>query len=423
MTPLTRLATVVMAAGLLLPRPAYPQDVTIEQLVAMAMKQAPALQVARAENGVAAGRVGQAGLKANPMLATTHEHEPGGMAVTAGGIEWPLELFRRQARVAAAERTAESVSLAVRDRERLLAAVVRQEAGRLLAARRTFEVTNEALTAARRMRDLLDRRVTEGGTPKIDANLAAVEAMRIEAEVALAAGEVEAATIELKALVGLPASAPLVLSDSLERLVASPMVPRFTTVTAMEARPDIREALARISAAGAGAERARQDGRLDLSLIAGYSRNRLTFPQLGLDEHHGLVPIQNSFTTVTIGARATLPFRNRNQGAIAAAQAEREGAEALFSARQLSARAEIDAAVAREREARRAVELYATSIRQLAQQNVDVMLEGYDLGRFLLSDVLSEQRRYLDVEAGYTTVLARAYDARVAVSRAFGEIP
>ncbi|MBI2185899.1 MAG: hypothetical protein HYU37_02110 [Acidobacteria bacterium] len=51
------------------------------------------------------------------------------------------------------------------------------------------------------------------------------------------------------------------------------------------------------------------------------------------------------------------------------------------------------------------------------------MLEAYDLGRFPLSDVLAEQRRYLDVEAGYTTVLMRAYDARTAVARAFGEIP
>jgi cobalt-zinc-cadmium efflux system outer membrane protein len=126
---------------------------------------------------------------------------------------------------------------------------------------------------------------------------------------------------------------------------------------------------------------------------------------------------------VTVGARVTLPSRNRNQGTIAAAEAERTGAEALFAARQRAARAEIDAAVARERETRRAVELYATTIRSLARQNVDVMLEGYDLGRFPLSDVLAEQRRYLDVEAGYTAVLMRAYEARAAVARAFGETP
>jgi len=39
-----------------------------------------------------------------------------------------------------------------------------------------------------------------------------------------------------------------------------------------------------------------------------------------------------------------------------------------------------------------------------------------------LNDVLTEQRRYLDVEAGYTSVLQRAWDTRVALRRARGEI-
>jgi outer membrane protein TolC len=51
------------------------------------------------------------------------------------------------------------------------------------------------------------------------------------------------------------------------------------------------------------------------------------------------------------------------------------------------------------------------------------MLEAYDLGRFPLSDVLTEQRRYLEVEGAYTEVLLRAYEASAAVARAFGEMP
>jgi outer membrane protein TolC len=69
------------------------------------------------------------------------------------------------------------------------------------------------------------------------------------------------------------------------------------------------------------------------------------------------------------------------------------------------------------------VEIYSTTVRELARQNVDVMLEAYDLGRFPLSDVLTEQRRYLEVEGAYTDVLRRAYEARAAVARAFGETP
>jgi outer membrane protein TolC len=66
--------------------------------------------------------------------------------------------------------------------------------------------------------------------------------------------------------------------------------------------------------------------------------------------------------------------------------------------------------------------LYATSLRDLARQNVDVQLEAYDLGRTPLTDLLAEQRRYLDVEAAYTNTLERAYQAHVALRRARGDI-
>ncbi|MBI4887919.1 MAG: TolC family protein [Acidobacteria bacterium] len=399
------------------------QEVTVEQLVALALERSPELQAARADIAVAGGQVTQAALRPNPMLSTSHEHEPGGMTITGAEVAWPLDLFRRPARVAVARGMADVTTLAIRDRERLLASAVREQAGRVLAERRTLELTNEALTAARRMRDLLDRRVTEGGSTKIDANLAAVEALRLEADAAIAAGEIEATTIQLKALVGLAADAPLALGDSLETRAAAPAVPRLTPAAAIETRPDLREAIARIGLADARAEQARRDARSEVSLVGGWTRNHWVFPQLGLDERGRTTPIQNTFHTYTVGATVSLPFSNRNQGTLASAQAERQGAEALFAARQRAARADIDAALARERQARRAVEIYATTARELARQNVDVMLEGYDLGRFPLSDVLAEQRRYLDVEAGYTAVLSRAYDARAAVARAFGETP
>jgi cobalt-zinc-cadmium efflux system outer membrane protein len=402
---------------------AQAQSVTVEQLVATALERSPELLAARAEIAVVAGEVTQAALRPNPMLAASQEQGSGGMMTTNVGVEWPLDMFRRPARIAAAQSATEVTSLSIRDRERLLAATVREQVGRLLAAQRTLDVLTESLTAARRLRDLLDRRVTEGGTTKLDANLAAVEAMRLEADMALAAGDIAAALIELKATVGLAPDAPLTVADSLEGLAAAPAVPRLTPTAALEARPDLREAIGRIDVADRRAAAARQDARTDVTLAAGYTRSALGFDQFGLTAAGTRAPIHDIFHTVTIGARVTLPVRNRNEGTLAALEAERKGAEALFTARQRAARADIDAAVARERDTRRAVELYATSIRTLARQNVDVMLEAYDLGRFPLSDVLAEQRRYLDVEAGYTAVLTRAYEARTAVARAFGEIP
>ena len=201
-----------------IPASARAQDVTVEQLVTLALERSPELRVARAEIAVAAGQVTQAGLRPNPVAVASQEQGSGMM------------IDDRRSRVAArcvqairaygdCQRASEVTSLSVRERERLLAAAVREQAGRLLVAHRVLEVTNEALTQARRTRDLVDRQVTEGRAPQLDANLAALEALQVEAEAVLATGEAEAAMIELKALAGLPPDAPLVIRDSLESLV------------------------------------------------------------------------------------------------------------------------------------------------------------------------------------------------------------
>jgi outer membrane protein TolC len=184
----------------------------------------------------------------------------------------------------------------------------------------------------------------------------------------------------------------------------------------------VREAASRVTVADARIEAARREGRADVTLIGNYGREGYGFNQRGFDESGRLVPVQGSFHSFTVGAAFLLPARNRNQGAIATALAQRTAEEQTLAARQLAAQAELDAALVRDREARRAVELYATSLRDLARQNVDVQLEAYDLGRTPLNDLLTEQRRYLDVEAGYTSALERAWGTRVALRRARGEI-
>ena len=397
----------------------FAQDGTIEQLVATALERSPELRAARTEIVAAGGQVTQALLRPNPTLSASRMLMTGEQHQTLVEIEWPLDLYRRSARIGVAQDAVRVATLSIDDRERLLAASVRQQAGRLLAARRSVGIMTEGLAAARRTRELLDARVTEGEIPKIDANIAAVEAGRIEADLVLAQADVDAAAIELKALVGLPADAQLLLRESLENVARSADA---APPASIGARADIQAATARVALANARIEQARREGKLDVSLVGNYGREGYGFEQRGFDSAGRLVPVQGNFHSFEVGANLMLPLRNRNQGAVASAEAERSGEQQLLAARQLAAQAEIDAAVVRDREAQRAVEMYATSLRDLARQNVDVQLEAYDLGRTPLTELLTEQRRYLDVEAGYTAVLSRAYDARVALRRARGEI-
>jgi cobalt-zinc-cadmium efflux system outer membrane protein len=125
---------------------------------------------------------------------------------------------------------------------------------------------------------------------------------------------------------------------------------------------------------------------------------------------------------VAVGVRISLPVFDRGQGAVAAAKARETAAAATLAERRLAADGELAEARARVAAARAAVAAYAQETRALARRNVDVVRDTYTLGRATLLDVLAEQRRYLDVEAGYITALADSYAAATDLQRAKGAL-
>jgi outer membrane protein TolC len=93
-----------------------------------------------------------------------------------------------------------------------------------------------------------------------------------------------------------------------------------------------------------------------------------------------------------------------------------------LEAAQLAAQAEVAAARVRDEHARRALAVFTSDTRALARQNLIVMGQTYQLGRATVSDVLAEERRYLDVERAFTSALREAYEARQALRRALGDV-
>jgi outer membrane protein TolC len=176
---------------------------------------------------------------------------------------------------------------------------------------------------------------------------------------------------------------------------------------------EVRLAQARIDDASA-------QGRFDVTLFGGYMRMDTRFAQFGFSENGQLQPIQGTFNYLSAGAMVTVPFRNRNQGEIAAARAEQAGAQARRAATQLAAEADMAAAEARDAAALRALALTA-SVVKLAAKNLDVVRQVYELGRTTAADVLIEQRRYLDVQRAQTETMKALYEARVALMQARGD--
>ena len=70
--------------------------------------------------------------------------------------------------------------------------------------------------------------------------------------------------------------------------------------------------------------------------------------------------------------------------------------------------------------AQRSLEIYARGVRDVAQRNLEVVRQSYELGRVPFLEVIAEQRRYIDIELGYTDSLKLVYDARVEIERAVG---
>jgi cobalt-zinc-cadmium efflux system outer membrane protein len=396
---------------------------SLDQAVARALEDEPSLRAARSGIDVAQGLRLQASLRPNPTISFERREEPAGTDnQTTVAVEWPLDLFRRSGRMAVADREAGVTELAVAEQERLLAAEVRMRYGEVVGALRDLALLDDLVAATRRQHELLRSRVEEGATPPLERDLLDVEWRRLESDRLLQTGRTEAALFELKRVLGMRAEASLAVRDTLEDLVRreSPAAaPPSDTSDGLDRRADVREAAARIAVAGANIERAQSEGRFDVSLFANYMRMDAGFPQRGFTPDAGLARIRGVFHYVSAGATITVPVLNRNRGAIAAARAERAGAEAAYEAVRLSADADLAAARARDARAREAVSAY-TGAQTLARQNLAVVGRSYELGRVTVFDVLAEQRRYLDVERAYTDALRAAYEARTALNRALG---
>jgi len=427
------LAAVVSAVSLHGQAPAPPPATTspyvdgrngvgLEEAIGRALEREPSLQAERTNIGVARGLRQQAGLRPNPTISLERRDEPGGTDnQTSAGIEWPLDLFRRQGRINLADRELTATEFAVADRERLLAASVRLQYGVAAAAARAVQVADDQVNTARRLLDLVRARIESGATPTLEGDLLDVEWRRLGAERLLAGGRVDVALVTLKQLLGIAPDQSLLLQQTIEELVAEPAIDAAIVTLASSVRADVREAEARVTVAEARAEQSRSEARPEVSVFGSYLRMDAGFSQQGVNLAGSLERVRGRFHYLAAGAMVTVPLFNRNQGQIAAAQAQRSSAAARRDAAALAVRAEVAGAQALDLQARRAVGMYADGIITLARHNLDVVRQTFDLGRATVFDVLAEQRRYLEIEQAYTNALREAWEARTALVRALGE--
>jgi cobalt-zinc-cadmium efflux system outer membrane protein len=395
-------------------------DLTVDELVTQALSENPELRAARLEVDAAVARVQQAGLRPNPMLDLGGQKALGPDNNVMIGLTVPLDGGgRKEARVAVAEREVAIKRAQVRDRERRLTADVRLKAGEYFATRRTLAVTDDLLRANRDALRLVQHRVGQGATPPLEENLMVVEVNRLEAARQVQASRIEVTALQLKAMAGMAPDVAFSLRGELAPPRSAPEQAEALR-RALEARSDLEAARAEAAASAAKVRKEQAEGRWDASVNVGYQRQDFGFMLNGLTDSGTTRPIQDVFHYFGAGVTITLPVRNRNQGNIAAAGAEARAAERRLQFMELMARQEVGAAFTQYEAAQRSLEIYARGVREVARRNLDIVRRTYELGRTTLLDVIAEQRRYIDIENGYTEVLRQVYDAAVEIDRAVG---
>jgi len=394
--------------------------ITVDELVTRALADNPDIRAVRLEVEAAEGRLRQAGLRPNPMLDLGGQKAISPDNNLMVGVTVPLDLNgRKEGRVGVAGREVEMKRAQVRDRERRLRAEVRMKAGELLAAQRNLGVTEELLRVNREALGLIGERVRRGATPPLEESLLQVEVNRLDASQKLLAGRVDVFALQLKALAGMEPDAPLTLQGELTAPALA--VDRSLAVReALAARGDLDAARAEAAMATAQIRKEEAEGRWDASINVGYQRQNFGFDLNGLTSSGATRPIQDVFHYFGGGVSITLPVRNQNQGNIAAARATARAAERRVDAAVLSVRQEVQAALSQYEAAQRSLSVYERGVRDTARQNLEIVRQTYQLGRATLLDVIAEQRRYIDVENGYTEALKQVYDAAVDVQRAIG---
>ena len=397
------------------------RGVTEAELVTRALASSPTLLAQRQQIAMATGDVTQARLRQNPSLTLggLKEVNGGDNAITVSG-SLPLELFGRRARrTEVAESKEDATQQSVADQERLLTGDVRMRFGEALAAIRDLQFVEQLLQVNRDFLRLMEDRAREGAAPPLDADETRVEMNRIETLRIDYQAKAEVAVLALKETVGVDPDEVIRLKGHLE-LSSQEYDRKQLLQLAMDHRPDLAFQRANEALANAELRSDRATGKPDASIFGGYERPDSGFSQEAFDAAGNLRPIRQTFNYATFGLNINLPLFNRNQGAIAADAAAIQAARNKIAAVNLSLRHEVAQNLIRFNGAQARVTIYRSGVRDQAAHNLDVVRQTYSYGRTTLLDVIAEQRRYIDIETGYTDILLDVYAARIALEQAVG---
>lgn len=396
-------AAVALSAilAILTPGPAFAEPVTLAEALARASASSPTLAAAEADVAAAVGRAQQAGFRPNPELGLEIENFAGtgafsGLddAESTVSVGQRFELGgKRPARQRAAQAEVDAARLRLAVARADLQQQVRDAYAEAWADTRRVELAREQFLRADNLQTIATELVDAGREPPLRALRARTVALEAVGRVRAAEAEYAEAQRALAALWG--------GSDDLPE----PSAPGTQTPPAAVIDPasalDVRLAEAEVASSIAVVDRERTLSRPDVTVSVGARQFR------GTDD-----------TALVVGASMPIGVFDRNQGNVAAANAERTGAEARRNAALAGAIRRTRDAQAALRTAEARLAFLETQAEPEALEAVRIAREGFSAGRFTLLDVLDAEEALNTLQADMITAELERAQAVAALTRA-----
>ena len=415
MTPSMQMPTQTAPQEIVRPRrqviPAGP-ILRVEDLEAMAIQRNPTLAQAEASIRAAEGRRRQAGLFPNPIAGYFLEEfafrSPGETMEQGVFVEQTIPLggkLGKAKRVFAREKD-QAVILAEAQRLRVTNSI-RVLYYETLGAQRLVELRDDLSQLAREAVDITKELYNVGQADRPDQLEIEIESERSEIDFLRAQNDWLRSWRSLAAMVGNAELAPARLAEIPEDEVATLNEGQLLD-TLLSGSPEVKVAQAGVERARAVLSRARAERIPDLFLRGGLGYNYERFD-----------PLPPSNVGQRKGAEGRLevgvnvPIFNRNQGGIAAAEAELAIAERDLERLQLVLRSRFASGFREYRNAQQMVERYRTQVVPRARQGYQMYLASFRQMAAAYPQVLIAQRTLFQVEVEYARALIQLRQSAV----------
>ena len=405
MTPGMQMPTATPSPGL---RPDPEIDnrpvLRLEDLEAMAIKNNPTLAQAEAGIRAAEGRRRQAGLFPNPIMGYyTEEYvfrAPKETSEHGVFVEQTIPLggkLSKSRRIFAREKE-QAQSLAETQQLRVLNSI-RMLYYDALGAQRLLDLRTDLSRLANEAVEITRELYNVGQADRPDQLEIEIEAQRAEIDLLRARNDREQVWRALAAMVNNPELKPARLAGNLEEAGIA-LDQETVLLTLLRDSPEVKTARAGVERARAVLARARAERIPDLFLSGGLAYNYERFEPF--------VPAlanQRKGKEGRLQVGVNVPIFNRNQGGIAASEAELAIAERELDRLQLVLRSRLASAFREYRNAAQMVEKYRTQVVPRARQAYEMYITSFRQMAASYPQVLIAQRTLFQVEAEYARAL------------------